>query len=345
MEPRGSAFLFAGHTGRHMSLPAGFPNGTAVTREVFDVVDDVAVRHGLPATSRALTEDPATPTGQELLRFAVSVAVHQELRERGVRPTVLLGHSLGSLTALTCAGAFSVADGARILCLRGRVFDHLPTYEQGMTALALSAPAAGKLVAEVDDPRLAIACHNAPDGTVVCGPRESLAVVESRCAELGARYFRLPVPHAFHGPQVATVAGELRQAVQDVQQRPLRTKVYSATDRRFHDDTTDLLTDLVRALTLPVLFLESIRDLRGHGVTVFVECGAGSTLADLAKRCAPDSTTCSALHASRSTKESLDQVARLIMRDAAEGDGDSVSVVVDFVGGELGNRGDALGVE
>ena len=265
--------------------------GTA--KGVWAQVDEAVVDCGHKPLSPYLAQPQAQPPEgihAELLRFAIAVALHEVLLERGASPYALLGHSLGHQAALACAGAFDVADSIRLLVARSEVIlrDAPPG---GMTSLEVGADRARSLVAMIADPLLAVACHNTPTRTVVSGPGPALTALESLADGLGVSALRLSVPFAYHGPMMRGLVEPLREATAGVRQRPLRVPVISTVTGRWCADDDDLLNELAVSVAKPVRFVECVRQAQALGIREFVEYGTKPLLANLVRHTVPHART------------------------------------------------------
>jgi [acyl-carrier-protein] S-malonyltransferase len=275
-----TAFLLAGQGAYRPGVFAG-DQADAGIAEVLAVVDSVAAEFGHPGI-RALLLDPAAPTGSELAAtdsfalqlalFATAVGEYRKASRRAT-PDVLVGHSLGELAALTSAGGFDLADGARLICHRSRALEHSGHPTGGMVALELSARRTAHLVGAIGDRRLVVAISNAPNATVVAGPDSALDDLCRAAKTLEVRATRLPAPYPYHSPGLAPAAMEFAESAAAIRQRPLRLPVYSPLLGDYLTDTEDFLALLVRHLSTPVDFLSAVRTLHVDGLRVIVECG------------------------------------------------------------------------
>ncbi|MFF2142323.1 acyltransferase domain-containing protein [Kitasatospora sp. NPDC058190] len=272
--------------------------------EALRTADRVAAEFGRPGVSGLLTRADA-PSAAELVRedpFALQLAVFTAAvggyRIAGTAgpADALVGHSMGEIAALTLAGAFEPADGARLVCHRAEaLLAHYPG-RGGMLALELSADRAAHLVGAADDRALALAVVNAPRQSVVAGPDESVALVARLAEALGARTIRLNAPYPFHSPGLAAAAHDFRERIVGIRQLPLRHAVYSPVAGGWAGDRDDLKELLVRQLTAPVRFLDAVRALHAEGAERFVECGRAG-LSGLVRRSVPDVAVASAVEA------------------------------------------------
>jgi len=159
----------------------------------------------------------STAVAQPLL-FLVEYALAMRWMELGVRPAVLLGHSLGELTAAAVAGVFSFEDGLRLAAERGRLMQE--TAEGAMLAVSLSAEDVGThLTAD-----LWIAAENGPKLTVISGSVEAIEDLVVRLAAARVAAVRLATDRAFHTPHVAEAARLFHEAVAKVERNAPRLR-------------------------------------------------------------------------------------------------------------------------
>ncbi|MFE7598219.1 acyltransferase domain-containing protein [Streptomyces sp. NPDC057494] len=293
-----TVFLLPGQGGYTPGLFAG--DGSPEVREVLDTVDGIAAEFGRGGVSGLLTRTDS-PSAADLVRsdsFALQLAVFAaavgsfRVAERQDTPDVVVGHSMGEIAALTVAGAFGLADGARLVCHRSEaLLAHCPS-DGGMVALELPAARAAHLVGAVADRGLAVAVCNAPRQTVVSGPDGAVALVAKLAGALGVQATRLNAPFPFHSPVLALAGEAFGEAITGIRQHPLRRTVYSPVAGGYLRDDTDLKALLVRQLTTPVRFMDAVRELHADGATRFVECGKAG-LSGLVRRSVPEVATTS----------------------------------------------------
>ncbi|WXA91623.1 acyltransferase domain-containing protein [Pendulispora brunnea] len=260
-------------------------------------IDSVATEFGHPGVRQALF-DPEAPKAAELARtdpfalqltvFAAAVGSFCRLHD-AERDAVLAGHSLGELAALTVAGGFGLADGARLVCLRSEALQNAELPPGGMLAVELSERRAAHLVGTIGNRHLGVAVVNAPRWSVLSGPLEALNEAQRLCEAMSIRTRTLPSPYAFHSPALAVAAEAFASSASRIRQRPLRHVVYSPLLGDYVTDTTDCVDLLVKHLTTKVDFLGAVRSLHTEGMGAFVECGR-SGLASLVRASVPDVT-------------------------------------------------------
>jgi phthiocerol/phenolphthiocerol synthesis type-I polyketide synthase E len=168
-----------------------------------------AIEAGVNAQDSRERSSMPTSVAQPLL-FLVEYALAMRWMDLGIFPSVLLGHSLGELTAATVAGVFCFEDGMHLAAERGRLMQD--TAEGGM--LAVSLPVDG--VAPYLGQELWIAAENGPKLTVLSGTPQVLAETERRLAAARVATIRLRTDRAFHTPDMAEAAGRFAEAVETV---------------------------------------------------------------------------------------------------------------------------------
>jgi [acyl-carrier-protein] S-malonyltransferase len=284
----------AGHTREHLEDELA----TTETADIARRIDQVATTEfGLAACFDIrgdlvrLAHDG--PEHADMAAFALSLARYRTVKRHPSRSVVLLGHSFGHLTALTCAGAFSVEDAARLLCYRNKAIATLPPRSTGMACLGLSAARTRRLLADADADAAeasAIACYNSPAQTVVAGPMTALSRLRGLALQNQLLYVRLPASFAFHTRLARPAVATLRALAAGIRQRRLGGAVFSATLRRFCTDDDDLVAQMARDLARPVYFLHAVRRLHVAGSGSFIECGPSALLTRLVAETLPGAT-------------------------------------------------------
>ena len=214
---------------------------------------------------------------------AIYCAALAGAKELGLDADVMAGHSLGEITALVEAGALGAEDGLRLVAARGRFMQEAAeeTGDGGMTAVRAREDNRDAIaeVAAAND--VAIANDNAPDQLVLSGALDSLDRVEAELKERGVRGKRLPVAGAFHSPLMQPAVEPFRAVVEGIDFAEPRVPVMSCVTAK---PFGDIPSELVRALTEPVRWLDVVRALDERGVTEFTETGPGRVLTNLLKK-------------------------------------------------------------
>jgi [acyl-carrier-protein] S-malonyltransferase len=221
---------------------------------------------------------------QQPALVATSLAILAALRERGLEPDVVVGHSVGEFAALAAAGAIGTGEAIGLVRERGLAMAEAARQRPGTMAaiLGLADEEVEKLCRKIVG--VWPANYNCPGQIVISGEHDA---VEECCAEAeshGARRaVRLKVSGAFHSPLVAKAADRLRPAIERVRfGEPLSPFMSTVTAKV--EPAKELATLLVDQLTAPVRFTQAATELIRSGATTFVEVGPGSVLSGLVKR-------------------------------------------------------------
>lgn len=221
--------------------------------------------------------------------LAASIATWRLWRSRGgAEPQVVCGHSLGEFSALVAADALDFGAAVALVSFRGR-------------AMQEAVPAGGGAMAAIlglDDAQVIEACReaaqggvveavnfNAPGQVVIAGSREPVERAIEGAKSLGAkRAIALPVSVPAHSSLMQAAAQRLGERLASVAFRAPRIRFVSAVDAGPHEDPADLRQLLVRQLSSPVRWSETVRALAATGIGSVIECGPGKVLTALNRR-------------------------------------------------------------
>jgi acyl transferase domain-containing protein len=260
--------------------------------EVFAEIDAVASERLGRTMSGTIWSQPAKPLEElvaqepdvlQLAIFGTSVAVYRLLEAEGLQPDVLMGHSFGEIAAMVCGGAFSVADGARIVCDRTEA-SKLVAGDGYMAAFGASRSAASTLVELLGNHDMVVAGENSDTQTVLSGARVKMDRAAEIARILNVGFLRLNSPYPFHSPLMEPVRDDLKRRLQRFSARPLKVPVYSPILGRYYEAADSLTDCLASHLVRPVAFASAVRTLYAEGVRVLVECGALDALSKLATK-------------------------------------------------------------
>jgi len=221
---------------------------------------------------------------QQPALVATSLAILAAMRERGLEPDVVVGHSVGEFSALAAAGSLGTGETIGLVRERGLAMAEAARQRPGAMAaiLGLADEEVEKLCRRIVG--VWPANYNCPGQIVVSGEHDA---VEECCAEaegLGARRaVRLKVSGAFHSPLVARAADRLRPALERARfAEPLSPFMSTVTAKI--EPAQKIAALLVDQLTAPVRFTQAATELVRSGATTFVEVGPGNVLSGLVKR-------------------------------------------------------------
>ena len=285
------AFVFPGQgaqaVGMGMDLAAAYP----AARAVFDEVDEALGEKLSALIAEGPVETLTLTANAQPALMATSLAAMRALEAEGFgidRAAFVAGHSLGEYSALCAAGAFSVADAARLLRLRGEAMQAATPPGVGAMAavLGLGLDAVREVAEEAAQGEVCQAANDNDPGQVVISGHK--AAVE-RAAEIakakGAkRAVMLPVSAPFHCALMQPAADAMAEALASSTIIAPAAPVVANVKAEATRDPEEIRRLLVEQVTGAVRWRESVAWMAGQGVTELIEIGAGKTLAGLARR-------------------------------------------------------------
>ncbi|HEX3709828.1 MAG TPA: ACP S-malonyltransferase [Pseudolabrys sp.] len=294
------AFVFPGQGSQAVGMGKALADNFPAARAVLDEVDDAlgaklsALMFEGPAETLTLTEN-AQPA-----LMAVSLAVIRVLGvEAGLdlkrNAQFVAGHSLGEYSALAAAGAFSIADTARLLRIRGQAMQKaVPVGVGAMAALiGLEFDAAAAVAAEAAQGQVCQAANDNGGGqVVVSGDKAAVERAVDIAKTKGAkRAMLLPVSAPFHCALMKPAADAMAEALAKVTVNPPVAPVVANVLAKPIAAPGEIVQALIAQVTGTVRWRESVAFMAAAGVNRFYEVGAGKVLSGLIKRIADGATT------------------------------------------------------
>lgn len=211
--------------------------------------------------------------------FVIEYALAQLWMEWGVRPTAMIGHSIGEYVAATIAGVLSLEDALALVAARGKLMQALPSGSM------LAVPLPEKELKPLLGKTLALAAVNGPSACVVSGPTEAVEALESQLVSQGVESRRLHTSHAFHSPMMEPILEAFTQRVKQVNLKPPQIPYLSnVTGTWITPQEATTPSDWATHLRQTVRWAESLQELLREPAQILLEIGPGRTLTTLAKR-------------------------------------------------------------
>jgi [acyl-carrier-protein] S-malonyltransferase len=278
------AFCFPGQGSQEVGMGRAFaeavPESSTVYREASEATGLDLEQLCFEGPIERLTETEV----QQPALVATSIACLRAVEAIGLRPDVVVGHSVGEYSALAACGALSDRDAVELVRERGLATAAAAAERPGaMTAIiGLDDAVVEELCSGIED--VWPANYNCPGQIVVSGEQGAVEELCARAESLGARRaVKLKVSGAFHSPLAARAADRLRPAIDRIGFREPVAPFMSTVTAKI-EPCQRFASLLVDQLTAPVKFTQSATELIRGGVHTFVEVGPGNVLSGLVKR-------------------------------------------------------------
>ncbi len=250
-------------------LPSAFPESVW---NPLETIDETTVR--------------STAWAQPAL-YVLEVALWEQWCSWGIRPTALLGHSVGEYAAAYAAGVFGYEEGLRLIEARGRLTQALPA-GGGMVAVSASLDEVVEALSS-EGGAISIAAINGPQQVAVSGSLEALELVVTRFRERGHRVVPMNVSHAFHSPLLEPMLDAFQAVAETISFRdPQLPLISNVSGEPVQPGEISAAYWRAHALA-PVQFVKGVASLESLGCQGFLELGPQSVLTGLGRRCAASS--------------------------------------------------------
>ena len=220
--------------------------------------------------------------------LTVSIAAYRALEKRGVTPDFVAGHSLGEYSALVAAGGLDFSAAVKLVRARGRYMQEAVPAGEGAMAAILGLPPAEVLEIckkAADNEVVSPANLNSPEQTVISGNAAAVKRAVEIASQSGAkRAVILPVSAPFHCALMAPAQKRLEHDLRAANFTALKIPLITNVDAEAITAGDEAREALIRQVTSPVRWLDSVHEMIESGVTIFVEVGPGKVLSGLMRQ-------------------------------------------------------------
>ncbi|TGE25305.1 ACP S-malonyltransferase [Hymenobacter aquaticus] len=291
------AVIFPGQGSQFMGMGRDLYEQQPAARQLMDQANEIL---GFRLTDVMFTgsdEDLRQTNVTQPAIFLHSVALAATLPD--LRPEMVAGHSLGEFSALVAAKVLKFEDALQLVAQRAQAMQAACQEQPGTMAaiLGLDDETTVRICQEITAAgNVVVAANfNCPGQLVISGSQRGIELACEQLKAAGAkRALPLPVGGAFHSPLMQSAEAALAQAIERTQFAAGLCAVYQNVDAAPHRDPDEIRQNLVRQLTAPVRWTQSVQRMVADGATQFVECGPGKVLQGLVKKIAPEAAGSSA---------------------------------------------------
>jgi len=287
------AFLFTGQGSQYVNMGRQLYNTQPTFRQTLDRCSEILA----PYLERSLIDVlyPASEGSTDIILnqtaytqpalFALEYALYQLWQSWGIQPVAVMGHSVGEYVAACVAGVFSLEDGLKLIAMRGKLMQQLPSGGM-MVSLMASVEQVTKAIAGKAE--IAIAAINGPTSTVISGVQEAVQSVVAQLEALGVKSKPLQVSHAFHSLLMQPVLASFEQVARQVSYSEPEIELISNVTGQVATSEVATPEYWCRHIKSPVYFGAGMEILHQQGCEVFLECGPKPILLAMGQQCLPE---------------------------------------------------------
>lgn len=221
--------------------------------------------------------------------FCLEYALASTWLSLGVKPHLMIGHSVGEYAAAVLAGIMSLQDGMRLIVARGRLMVQLTTAGD-MAAIMAPVDQVETLLSRVDN--VAIAACNAPTNTVVSGSKHGIEQLLRVAEQAGLEARALSVSHAFHSPMMLPMLDAFSEVAQSITFMPATREIISTVSGTLNQGEMSTAAYWIEHVKRPVLFASAVSRAMENKPDILLEVGPGTTLLGLAQQNVQDDALC-----------------------------------------------------
>jgi len=279
------AYVFPGQGSQFVGMGKDLYENSSVAKDLFEKANQILGFRITDLMFEGTMEDLRQTKVTQPAVFLHSVILAKTLGE-SFQPNMVAGHSLGEFSALVAAGALSFEDGLVLVSKRAMAMQKACEIQPSTMAavLALDDEKVEEICAAIDG-IVVPANYNCPGQLVISGDIPSVeAACEQMLAAGAKRALKLPVGGAFHSPLMEPARVELAEAIEATEFHAPVCPVYQNVDAKPQTDPAVIKANLLKQLTSPVRWTQTVQNMIADGCDTFIEVGPGAVLQGLVKK-------------------------------------------------------------
>ena len=282
-ETKSAIFAFTGQGQQYMGMGRRLLETSSAFRRTIDDCDNICIQQGLPSFKSLLisdTSDEVSPSQSQLALVSIAIALASLWKSWGIKPTAVIGHSLGEYAALCVADVLSLSDTLYLVGRRAEMMELKSHANSHAMAAVKAAPHLVQQIIEESGTRTCeIACFNGPTNTVISGEFADIGSLGKQLEAHGVKTTVLKLPFAFHSAQMDPILGDIRAISRHVEfcepTVPVASTLLGSVVKNAGVFTPDYL---VRQTRQPVKFQAALESLKEEGLasdeSLWLEMGA-----------------------------------------------------------------------